>query len=116
MSRPASYRGLHAPDAAPSGDLGEFLETHDASPSVDWDQLRIAVFLRLSTETISLRLPMALLSELKALANKPDIPYQRKSYQRSRSAGGASSDPLERGVRRCGVKRSGWRREAFPRI
>ena len=56
----------------------EFWETHDASPFVDWDQARIAVFpnLKPSTETISLRLPTALLFELKALANKRDVPYQ----------------------------------------
>ena len=56
----------------------EFRETHDASPFVDWGRARIAVFpdLRPSTETISLRLPTALLSELKALANKRDVPYQ----------------------------------------
>src|SRR3990172_5459697 len=56
----------------------EVWETHDASPFVDWDQARIAVFpnLKPSTETISLRLPTALLSELKALANKRDLPYQ----------------------------------------
>ena len=56
----------------------EFWETHDASPFVDWDQARIAVFpnLRPSTETVSLRLPTALLSELKALASKRDVPYQ----------------------------------------
>lgn len=56
----------------------EFWETHDASPFVDWDTARVAVFpnLRPSTESISLRLPTALLSELKALANKRDVPYQ----------------------------------------
>src|SRR6266508_1829094 len=56
----------------------EFWETHDASPFVDWKHARIAVFpnLRPSIETISLRLPTALLSELKALANKRDVPYQ----------------------------------------
>lgn len=56
----------------------EFWETHDTSPFVNWSQARIAVFpnLKPSTETISLRLPTALLSELKALANKRDVPYQ----------------------------------------
>ena len=56
----------------------EFWETHDATQFVDWGQARIAVFpnLKPSTETISLRLPTALLSELKALANKRDVPYQ----------------------------------------
>jgi predicted DNA binding CopG/RHH family protein len=55
-----------------------FWETHDTSPFVDWSQARVAVFpnLKPSTETISLRLPAALLAELKALANKRDVPYQ----------------------------------------
>src|SRR5258708_20808785 len=53
-------------------------ETHDTSPFVDWGKARVAVFpnLKPSTETISLRLPAALLAELKALANKRDVPYQ----------------------------------------
>ena len=55
-----------------------FWETHDTSPFVDWEKARVAVFpnLKPSTETISLRLPAALLAELKALANKRDVPYQ----------------------------------------
>jgi predicted DNA binding CopG/RHH family protein len=55
-----------------------FWETHDTSPFVDWSKARVAVFpnLRPSTETISLRLPAALLAELKALANRRDVPYQ----------------------------------------
>jgi hypothetical protein len=55
-----------------------FWETHDTGPFVDWGQARVAVFpnLKPSTETISLRLPAALLAELKALANKRDVPYQ----------------------------------------
>jgi predicted DNA binding CopG/RHH family protein len=56
----------------------KFWETRDTSPYVDWANARIGVFpnLRPSTETISLRLPAALLAELKALANKRDVPYQ----------------------------------------
>jgi len=56
----------------------KFWETHDTSPFVDWSKARVAVFpnLKPSTETISLRLPAALLAELKALANKRDVPYQ----------------------------------------
>src|SRR5579872_2047465 len=55
-----------------------FWETHDTSPFVDWDKARAAAFpnLKPSTETISLRLPAALLAALKALANKRDVPYQ----------------------------------------
>jgi predicted DNA binding CopG/RHH family protein len=56
----------------------EYWETHDAGPLVDWSKARPAVFpnLKASTETISLRLPTALLSDLKILANKRDVPYQ----------------------------------------
>jgi predicted DNA binding CopG/RHH family protein len=56
----------------------DFWDTHDAGPFVDWGNARVAVFpnLKPSTETISLRLPAALLAELKALANKRDVPYQ----------------------------------------
>ena len=56
----------------------EYWESHDAGDSVDWASARQAVFpnLKASTETISLRLPSALLSDLKVLANKRDVPYQ----------------------------------------
>jgi predicted DNA binding CopG/RHH family protein len=56
----------------------EFWETHDSTGYADWSGARIAVFpnLKPSTETISLRLPSALLSELRALANRRDVPYQ----------------------------------------
>lgn len=56
----------------------EYWETHDASGVADWSTARRAVFpnLKASTETISLRLPTALLADLKVLANKRDVPYQ----------------------------------------
>ena len=56
----------------------EYWETHDAGEMVDWSKARQVVFpnLKASTETISLRLPTALLSDLKVLANKRDVPYQ----------------------------------------
>lgn len=56
----------------------EFWETHDTTDYVDWSQARIARFpnLKPTTTTISLRLPAPLLADLKALANKRDVPYQ----------------------------------------
>lgn len=56
----------------------EYWETHDSTLVVDWSTARRAVFpnLKASTETISLRLPTALLANLKVLANKRDVPYQ----------------------------------------
>lgn len=56
----------------------EYWETHDTTGVVDWSTARQVAFpnLKASTETISLRLPTALLSDLKVLANKRDVPYQ----------------------------------------
>jgi len=56
----------------------EFWSTHDSTDYVDWSQATRVTFGRLkaSTQTISLRLPEALLEDLKLLANKRDVPYQ----------------------------------------
>jgi predicted DNA binding CopG/RHH family protein len=55
-----------------------FWETHDTTDYVDWRRAAIGRFpsLKPSTTTISLRLPAPLLADLKALANKRDVPYQ----------------------------------------
>ena len=55
-----------------------FWETHDSTEYVDWSKAEFVRFpnLKPSTETISLRLPAPLLDDLKALANKRDVPYQ----------------------------------------
>src|SRR4030081_3585920 len=56
----------------------EFWATHDSTDHVDWSRAKPTVFPRLkpTTQTISLRLPEALLEHLKMLANKRDVPYQ----------------------------------------
>jgi len=56
----------------------EFWETHDTTDYFDWSKAKLAVFpnLKPSTETISLRLPLSLLADLKMIANKRDVPYQ----------------------------------------
>ena len=56
----------------------EFWATHDSTDHVDWSRAKTVTFSRLkpSTRTISLRLPEALLENLKMLANKRDVPYQ----------------------------------------
>jgi predicted DNA binding CopG/RHH family protein len=76
MSKRSSPKPL--PAFASEAAEREFWETHDATPYFDWSRARRAVFpnLKPSTESISLRLPTALLSELKELANKRDVPYQ----------------------------------------
>ena len=55
-----------------------FWESHDSSGFVDWSQaerIRLAN-LKPSTQTISLRLPVALLEQIKIAAHKRDVPYQ----------------------------------------
>jgi len=55
-----------------------FWKTHDTADYLDWPRAEVVGFpnLKLSTATISLRLPAQLLAELKRLANKRDVPYQ----------------------------------------
>jgi predicted DNA binding CopG/RHH family protein len=59
-------------------DEREFWAHVESGDYVDWRQARRQAFphLRPSTRTISLRLPEALLADLKILANKQDVPYQ----------------------------------------
>lgn len=56
----------------------DFWATHDSSEYMDWNKAKKARFsnLRLSTATISLRLPEGMLEEVKILAQKRDVPYQ----------------------------------------
>ncbi|HEX9867199.1 MAG TPA: BrnA antitoxin family protein [Candidatus Tectomicrobia bacterium] len=56
----------------------EFWSAHDSTDYVDWSKAQRITFGRLkpSTQTISIRLPEALLEDLKLLANKRDVPYQ----------------------------------------
>lgn len=56
----------------------EFWETHDSTDYVDWSKAQRVRFpnLKLSTQSISLRLPLGLLERIKVAANKRDVPYQ----------------------------------------
>ena len=56
----------------------EFWATHDSTDYVDWDKAVRVSFpnLKPSTRTITLRIPVWLLEDLKVQANKRDVPYQ----------------------------------------
>ncbi|HEV3276194.1 MAG TPA: BrnA antitoxin family protein [Terriglobia bacterium] len=56
----------------------EFWATHDSMDYIDWSKGERAVFpnLKPTARTISLRLPVTMIANLKLLANKRDIPYQ----------------------------------------
>ena len=55
-----------------------FWATHDSADYIDWGKAKNTAFpeLKPSVKAISLRLPEAMLEELKLLANKKDVPYQ----------------------------------------
>lgn len=55
-----------------------FWQTHDSTEYVDWSEAAEVIMpkLRPSTRSISIRLPEAMVEELKVLANKRDVPYQ----------------------------------------
>ncbi|MBE9549449.1 MAG: BrnA antitoxin family protein [Proteobacteria bacterium] len=55
-----------------------FWEQHDSSDFVDWKKAQTVAMpkLKLSTKTISIRLPEGLLNSIKIEANKRDMPYQ----------------------------------------
>src|SRR6266436_3041539 len=59
-------------------DERKFWSLNDAADFFDWTRAAKPSFraLKPSTEAISLRLPVSMLDELKALANSRDVPYQ----------------------------------------
>ena len=56
----------------------EFWAKADSVDYVEWEKSKRVTFPKLkpSTKRISLRLPESMLEEIKALANKRDVPYQ----------------------------------------
>jgi len=56
----------------------EFWENHDSSDYFDLNQARAIKFpnLKKTTKSISIRLPVDMLEELKVRANAIDVPYQ----------------------------------------
>jgi predicted DNA binding CopG/RHH family protein len=56
----------------------EFWANHDSTEFVDWRPARRRKFpnLKPTLRTISLRLPVAMIEDLKVLANRRDVPYQ----------------------------------------
>ncbi len=55
-----------------------FWSNHDSTEYIDWTKAEETVFanIKLSTQSISIRLPEHLLVSIKAMANKRDVPYQ----------------------------------------
>jgi predicted DNA binding CopG/RHH family protein len=56
----------------------DFWELADSTEYIDWEKAEKALlpYLKPSLRKVSLRLPELMISELKQLANKRDVPYQ----------------------------------------
>jgi predicted DNA binding CopG/RHH family protein len=56
----------------------EFWASADSTQYVDWQSAKRSkpVLLKPSLRTISLRLPVSMIEDLKVLANRRDVPYQ----------------------------------------
>jgi predicted DNA binding CopG/RHH family protein len=66
------------PNFKSEGEERAFWSSHDSSEYIDWKKAKKVVFpnLKPTTRTISLRLPESLYNDLKAAANRRDVPYQ----------------------------------------
>jgi predicted DNA binding CopG/RHH family protein len=56
----------------------QFWASHDSTDHVEWSKAERVSFpnLKPTARTISLRLPESMITNLKVLANKRDVPYQ----------------------------------------
>ena len=66
------------PEFNSEDDERKFWSTADSTEYVDWASGKRSklVHLRPSLRTISLRLPVSMIEDLKVLANRRDVPYQ----------------------------------------
>jgi len=66
------------PEFKNENDERTFWETADSTEYLDWPsgKRRKLVHLKPSLKTISLRLPVSMIEDLKVLANGRDVPYQ----------------------------------------
>ena|ERR1700690_925118 len=78
MPRPATKGRKAIPTFANEDEERSFWAARDTSDYFDWARANQPTLpeLKPSTISISIRLPLAMLEDLKVLANKQDVPYQ----------------------------------------
>ena len=78
MSKRAPKGKKSIPAFSSEDEERRFWAVHDTTDYFDWDKATQPTLpnLKPSTMSISLRLPVAMLEDLKVLANKQDVPYQ----------------------------------------
>jgi predicted DNA binding CopG/RHH family protein len=66
------------PEFRSEDDERKFWAEHDSTEFIDWKSAQRRSFpnLKPSLRTISLRLPVSMIEDLKVMANKRDVPYQ----------------------------------------
>ncbi len=66
------------PEFKSEADEFEFWSKEDSTEYIDWSKAKGAklVNLKPTLRTISVRLPVAMIEDLKVLANRRDVPYQ----------------------------------------
>jgi len=69
---------MPAPELRSEGEEREFWANNDSTRFVDWQsaERRKLPNLKPTLRTISLRLPVSMIEDLKILANQRDVPYQ----------------------------------------
>ena len=74
----ASAKKKQIPEFPSEEDERSFWAKHDSTEFIDWQvaQKRRFPNLKPSLRTISLRLPVSMIEDLKVLAHKRDVPYQ----------------------------------------
>jgi len=76
--RPMSDLKKKLPEFKNEEDARDFWATADSTQYLDWQTAKRKRLVRLkpSLKTISLRLPVSMIEDLKVLANRRDVPYQ----------------------------------------
>ncbi len=66
------------PDFKSDEEEAEFWDTHSTADYIDWSKAEETIFpnLKLTSESISMRIPGPLLAHIKSLANQKGVPYQ----------------------------------------
>lgn len=74
---PASKKRV-VPEFRTEDEERDFWATHDSTEYIDWTNAarRNLPALKPTLRTISLRLPVSMIEDLKVLANQRDVPYQ----------------------------------------
>jgi predicted DNA binding CopG/RHH family protein len=74
----ANTKKRQIPEFSSEEDERSFWAKHDSTEFIDWQAAQRRRFpnLKPSLRTISLRLPVSMIEDLKVLAHKRDVPYQ----------------------------------------